>query len=449
MAFPIRLGRFLWGRVATFQKGTSPPDPNDVVTPDERYNIRLLTLEAPFTSVALTGIVNFFALFAIRLGASNALIGWLTSGPALISLLFLVPLGRLTQGARSYAHVMAAGALGQRVFVLALALVPFLPPAWRPWSVVAAVTVSTLPSVLWVLGFHAACGEMFGPRRMARLVSQRWAAANAANVISVLLLGRLVDALPFPLNFQLLFVGVGLITLLTVFFVLRLRLPALDPSEGEPPAGQAKPQESAWQWIKRHRACVRYEMGIFIGYLALFAAVPLFRIHWVRDLGATGAWLGGITAAASAGVMVGNLLWGRWSRPDRDRRNLLIASAGAMGLYPILVGSSNSLLLQAGIVMLGGFLAAGNDLILFNRTVQVTPRRQRPTFIAIHNVVTNLAGFLAPVASAALVDVLGARSVLWAVGALGFAGALAIYVLGWDEERADGGRPAPSPAPAG
>ena len=84
------------------------------------------------------------------------------------------------------------------------------------------------------------------------------------------------------------------------------------------------------------------------------------------------------------------------------------------------------------VVALVGFFAGG-DLILFNRMVQVSPRKRRPTFLAIHNITASVAAFVAPLISAALADSLGTRAVLFGVAALGLVGALLIYLLGWRE----------------
>ena len=431
---PANWFRLLVGRLGIVRRGSAQPDPYDIVTPEERYNSRLLTLEAPLSSLALGGVVNFFALFALQMGASNSVIGWLTSGPALISLLWLAPSGRLVQRSRSYARSMAVAALSHRVLLVALVLVPFLPREWRPWGVVVLVSVASMPATIWGLAFQAACGEMFDPRHMSRLIGRRWASANIANVVGTLALGKLVDVLPSPLSFQVLFAGVGLITLFTVWMILRLRLPPRDLlEEGPAAAGEVIAGRSLLNQLARYRPFILYEVGILVGYLALYAAIPLYRIYWVRDLGATGAWIGILTAALSTGATAGSLLWGRWSRPARDRRNGLITTIGAMALYPLLTGAFNLLAPQVFVAVMAGFFVGGSDLILFNRTVQVSPRKRRPTFLAIHSIVASAAGFVGPLVSAALADSLGTRAVLFGVAALGLVGALLIYLLGWRE----------------
>jgi MFS family permease len=426
---PVDWMRVLGERLGIVRRGLAPPDPADIVTPEERRNTGLLIAEAPFTNLALGAVVNFFALFAIQLGASNSMVGWLSSGPALVALLWLLPAGRLIQRAENYGRALALGALVQRIMLLGLAAVPLLPAAWRAWGVIFVVTLNTLPANIWGLSLHASTGELYQPRHLTRLVGMRWAAGNVSGVVSTLLLGRLLDVLAFPFNFQVMFAGVAVISLATVWIVLQLRYPPRDEEGGT--VAQVTSLRSLAKQLSQHRAFMRYEVGVVLGYMALLGAVPLYRIYWVRDLGANGAWVGGLTAAFSVGVTAGNLLWGRWSRPMTERRNMLIATLGMMGLYPIFVSLFPSLPLQLPVVTLAGFFSGGNDLLLFNRTVQVTPRKQRPTFIAAHNLTVNAAGFVAPLISSSLVGLIGTRLVLAGVGVLGVLRAALIYWLGW------------------
>ena len=419
-------GRF---RIAGRWIGSS--DPADELTPEEHYNSKLLAIEAPFGVLATGGVSNFFALFAIQLGASNSLVGWLTSGPALINLLWVIPGGRLIQRSKKFASPMAYGALLQRMVLISLALIPLLPGELQSIGLVILVTLASVPDAVRWLALQTACGEMFQPRHMAKAVGRRWATMSICMVVFTPLLGQFVDLLPYPLNFQLLFAGIGLVGMATVWLALRLRLPPRDlEMEGQP---KGKEDRSLLRQFRGQRAFIRFEIAMLVLHLAVFGAAPLFRIYWVRDLGATGLWLGVLTAAGSIGSAMGILLWGRLSRPERDRRNVLITSIGAVALYPLLSAAFDILLPQVGVALLAGFFAGGNGLMLFNRTVQVSPRKQRPTFLAIHSITVNAAGFVAPLVSAALADSLGTRNVLLLVGVLGLVGALLIYLLGWSQ----------------
>jgi hypothetical protein len=63
--------------------------------------------------------------------------------------------------------------------------------------------------------------------------------------------------------------------------------------------------------------------------------------------------------------------------------------------------------------------------------VRLSPREERPNFIAVHNFVLSIAGVTAPLVSTALVGNLGTRPTLALAGVFGLVGAALIYGLGW------------------
>jgi len=430
MSFLRRVVRSTMTRLGIVQETGVVVDP---LSPDEDYNSKLLAYEAPLGVLASGSVANFYALFAIQSGFSNTLVGWLASGPALINLLWIIPSGRLIQRSRSYTHPMAIGALAQRLVLISIALIPFLPAPWRPWGLVALVTLAAMPDSMRWLALQAASGEMFQPEHMARAMGRRWAVMSVCTVILTPLMGKFIDLLSFPANFQLLFAGVGLTTLGTIWFVLRLRLPEREMDVPKQPAQYHRSVRTRLSEIGRYRSFILYEAGILVLQMAALGAAPLFRIYWVRDLGANGSWVGALTAAAAIGSTAGIILWGRWSRPDRDRRNILICCIGIVSLYPLLAAAFSNLPAQVGVAMLSGFFSGGNSLMLFNRTVQISPRRQRPTFLAIHNITSNAAGFVAPLATAGLADALGTRPALWIAAGVGLVASVMIYLMGWGE----------------
>jgi len=415
----VKLWQRAWARV-------NPP--GDGADAEERRNAWWFALEAPFSQLPFA-VSSFYALFAIQLGASNAVVGWLTSGPALVNLLWIIPAGALVQASKNYAHPFALGAFLQRLLMMSLALVPFLPAAWRPWSLVVIVMVVAVPWAMRNLAFQAISGEMFSPRNFNRYVGLRWAIMSVTDVLTMPILGRLMDVVRFPLNFQLLFGGVGLLTLLAVGLILRLRAPAHPKparrggADGQKPAGPP--------FWRTYREFILFEIGVMVSYLALNASAPIARIYWVRDLQANGAWVGALTAAASVGMMLGTLVWSRLIVGRRLRLLVLALSAIYFGLNALLTSALNNLAALVALGVVVGLAAGSAELAIFNRMFRVSPRERRPFFLSLHNVVANGAAFVGPFISTYLADTWGTRPALAAMGAVGLAGAALIYLLGW------------------
>jgi len=405
--------------------GTEPP------SADERYNSNWVRFEVPITNLAFI-LGGFLPLFAIQLGASNQQVGWLTSGPALLNLLWLIPCGRLVQRAFSYRWPLIVGMIGQRLLLACVALVPFFPPIWRPWALVAIAALVAIPQMMWILAFQSAMSEMFAPRRMTIFMGQRWSVGGISSMVFNWVIGRLLDLIAFPLNFQSIYLATGVLTQSSLLMALRLRFPPRSRPAAEPNGGQVRPTLA--QTLRQHGAFARFELGILAAYMAVYAALPLFSIYWVRELGASAGWVGAMNGLNALGGMVGTFLWGRWCNVGQDRRNLLIASCAIMAGYPLMTAAFGSLPPLLAVTAVAGFFGGGNELQIFNRVVRFAPRDQRPSFIALHNVTLSLAGVVAPLASTSLATQLGARPMLALAGALGLAGAVLIYMVGWGRE---------------
>jgi hypothetical protein len=397
---------------------------------DERHNRRVLQVEGIFAGLPANAMGSFFAVFAIALGATNTQVGMITSGPALMSLLCTIPIGRLLQRSRGYVRPIQGALIAHRLLLMALALIPWLPESLRPMGVVALVMLATAPAAVREIGWQSICGVIFSPTTRAYSIGSVWAATNLTSMAWMLLMGHVTDVAPFPVSYQIIFGAGGFIALASVWLMARVRLPDMQPI-GSLVADAPRRGLGPGDLWRRYRSFVLFEVGILIGYLAIFGAMPLYPTYWVRDLGAAGIWLGVMPAAFRLGSTPGNLLWGRWLRPDRQRLIGLITNCGTMGLYPLATALFTNLTPLVGVCAVAGFLDGGNGVVVLNRLIQVSPKSERPTLLAIHSMLANVCMLIAPLISTALVDVLGTRSVLVGVGLLGLLGGVTIYFLGW------------------
>jgi MFS family permease len=408
--------------------GSGVSEPESRPTAEELHNWKALRLETPWGGLAFGSAPAFYALYAIQLGASNAEVGWLTSGPALIQLAWLLPCGWLLQRARSYTSALNLAIILQRLALVLLAGVPLLPAGWRPLGLIVLVTLAALPSAMWGVAWQATAGELFRPPVFARLVGQIWAYSNLAQTGWMLALGWLVDRLRFPTNFQALYLSVGIVTLIPILYMLRLRFPARQPA---PAAGRRIALGSVLGDRQRQRALGGFQLGVFIGYIGFFAAAPLLRIYWVRELGGAGGWVGALTAAFLLGATLGNLFWGRRFRPRTLRQMCLIVTLGSMATYALFTAAFHTLPPLLAVCAWAGFFDGGVGLSFLNRLFQIAPARQRATFVAIHSLTINLAAFLGPLGSTAVADYAGVRLALALCGLVGLIGAGLVYWLGW------------------
>ncbi|MCW5854319.1 MAG: hypothetical protein KIT87_29895, partial [Anaerolineae bacterium] len=91
----------------------------------EARTIRLLYIEI-FGAGVYNAIITFNGVYALRLGASNQLIGWLSSVPSLVVALFTLVAGQQVERSQNRLALVSRTVLLYRLGFLAIALMPLV-----------------------------------------------------------------------------------------------------------------------------------------------------------------------------------------------------------------------------------------------------------------------------------------------------------------------------------
>jgi MFS family permease len=394
---------------------------------DEEANTRYLYLEIAWWGILSGLAASFLSVFVLRLGGSNTLIGLLTSLPALITILWLVPAGRIIERQRGRLRLVLVTGVLMRLAYLLVALVPLVFVAFRAEAVVAVVVLGTIPASMAMVAFSVMLAEVVPVQRRARVVGLRNFLVSISSTLAVLLGGWFLDLVPFPANFQWLFAAGFLTSLVGMHYLSRLQVPD-PPAPSSPAVASRQPLATRLlghlRMLWGHRAFARFALCSFTYHWGLYLTIPLYSIYWVRYLHASDSWIGFIAMVLGVVTALAFPFWGHQAS-RRGARKVLLVSALAGTLYPILTGLSPSVeaLLIAAVV--GGVASAGFGLSLFNRLLEVTPDQRRPSFLAAYNVLINIAVFVAPLIGTALIDSIGIVNALLLGGLLRFVGFLA------------------------
>jgi MFS family permease len=322
--------------------------------------------------------------------------------------------------------VLVTGVL-MRLAYLLVALAPLVFVAFRAEAVVAVVVLGTIPASMSMVAFSVMLAEVVPVQRRARVVGLRNFLVSVSATLAVLLGGWFLELAPFPANFQWLFAAGFLTSLVSIYYLSRLQVPDA-PVPSTPVAAPRTPLArrllSHLAMLSGHRPFARFALCSFAYHWGLYLTIPLYSIYWVRYLHASDSWIGFIGMVLGAVTALAYPFWGQQAS-RRGTRKVLLVSAFAGTLYPILTGLSPSVepLLIAAVV--GGVASAGFGLSLFNRLLEVTPDERRPSFLAAYNVLINIAVFAAPMIGTALIDNIGIVNALLLGGLLRFAGFLA------------------------
>ncbi len=379
----------------------------------------------------LSGITStFVSVFAIRLGASNTLVGLLVSLPALINIFWLIPSARIIERQRRRLPIIVLAGFLQRVGYLLVALMPFVLRTHRPEALVALVALITFPAAMASVAFTSLIAEVVPIGKRAQVVSTRNVLVSIISTVTMLISGKLLDLLPFPLNYQLLFGAGFAASLVSLYYVSRIQIADASVAESRPrhKTPLALSLRRSLKQIANQRDFVRFSASAFVFQWGLYLPSALYAIYRVKNLGASDTWIGLLSMAMSAVTVVAYFYWGRVISRKGNRRVLLISSLGVV-LYPVLTGLSPRVELLLLPSIIAGIFGAGFNLSFFNTLLEVCPQERRPSYVALNTTVINVAAFLAPLLGASLANRLDIRVVFFIAGAVRLLGAGFFYLL--------------------
>lgn len=374
-------------RLNPFQRSPdTPPTPAQV-----EANIAHLVWDIGWFGVAWGTVISFLQVYVVRLGASSLLVGAITYGPALVGVLWQLPAARLmTRSGYRMRWVIGGGFLYRLMFLL-VALVPFVVLNGRAQVTAILWLVQAIPSTVSNTAFLAMLADAVPADRITQVVGWRIAAFGVANTLSSLLGGRLLEFLPFPLNYQVLFLIGFTASLISWWHVNRIHVPDRAPDHGQ--HGRMLGQMAA---TLRYPRFGRFLAAVGMLQLALGMIAPLLPIYWVRQLGADDGQISIVLTVFSGAMVLGSLIIRRLV--DKIGRERVLA-VGALGyiLYPLLTSFSPSIWWLVPWAALAGSLNAAMSVTLFDNLMSVTPDADRTNYIAMYNVVINLALFAGPI----------------------------------------------------
>lgn len=376
-------------------------------------NVRINIYHGVIAQTALNMAAPFIGIFAVKSGASDFQVGLLSSGPALVSLLSMVPGGKLVDRHPAKKKILIRLILLQRLFYLFISTIPFFTADRRAWLLVLAVAFMNIPASIANVGWQAFISTVIPASLRADAFAARNRLMNVVGTIAVLATGRAIDILGFPLGYQVAFAAAFVLTLVEIWVFGKIEEGAVsgekarmsDP-QGARDGGSRSTVFADMRELLRHERFVRYMLGSMLFYLCWQIPWPLFTLYQVKVLGANNLWVSLLNLANTGGSLVG---YGFWARQINRHGNLKTLFMSTLGIFivPLAYAFSRNLATVATFNLLTGAIFSGVNLALFNALLEVTPEERKATYIAYYTTAVNGSAILAPMFGVGLLNLLG------------------------------------------
>ncbi len=379
-----------------------------------RFGMKVAVAEGALFAV-WTGMIggHFLTGYLLYLGASTSQIGLIAAlGPlSTLSMLFAAYLLALLPRRKPF---MVGTALWHRTLWSLAGFVPLvLPRGTWVWTYLAVYFAAYLGVSLAGPAWQSMMADMVPGQIRGRYLGLRNAVVQVASILTVLVAGRYLDAHPGGEGFRTLYaVGLPVALLNVAAFVL----------QPEPPYVRQKPQ-SIWTHLAmplRSRPFVA--AALFGGGLAVAGglAAPFYGVRMIKDLQLSYGLIATISSAGTAAGILGYLAMGRIVDRVGERTTLgvLPVLTALVPLTWLLIGPRSYVLLY-GVTFLSGVLGATQALAMTTFSYAITPRQDRPVYLAVFSAASGLGGFVAPIVGG------------WVEGRFGFTAITAASAAGY------------------
>jgi len=403
-----------------------------------RPNFIHLYLDIGWFGILSGSSVSFLSIYATRLGATGIQIGLLSSMAAAVSLALAIPAGRWLETQNINKAVFRASVLTRLGYLLWVPLPWLFNEQAQVWALIVIALLMAIPLTPLSVGFNALFAGSVPPRWRAHVAGVRNVAFAIAFMLSSLGSGYLLEHLPFPAGYQIVF-GIGFIGAAMSSLHLYLMKPLEVTATTLPPRPVPAPIKKALAPRQQLQTAIRFDIWktpfrntllVFLGFhLTHYMAAPLFPLYQVRQLHLTDDQIGIGTALFYLTVLLGSMRLDILVR-DFGHKTVTGVSVAGLVMYPLLLAFSMSPADFYWTSVLGGLNYALLIGSYANYLLEEIPIQDRPAHLAWYNVILNTSILIGSLAGPLLSRAVGLAGALILVAVLRFLSGLAILKWG-------------------
>ncbi len=421
---------------------------------EHRANFMHLYLDIAWFGVVSGSAISFLAVFATRQGADGFQLGVLNAAPAIIGLIFTLPAGAWLRN-RPISRSVFWTSIFHRFFYLVWAMLPFfLARHLQVWSLVLTVFLMSIPGTALSIGFNAMFAATVPMEWRGHVTGVRNALLSLVFIITSLISGQILDNLPFPTGYQVVFgigfLGAAMSSLHLYFIHPTVEIP--HPSSGRSLGDLARP--GIWRTVGdglRAGVGLRFlarngkrpflpskvlnspfrsvVLLLFVFHFTQYLAIPLFPLYWVRELELSDKIISLGTAVFYVTVLLGSMFLGNLTHQLGNKR-IFALGATIMSSYPLLTSltqETSFFLFTSAVGGVAWSLAGG---AIANYILERIPGEDRPPYLAWYNLAFNGGILLGSLGGPLLANIIGLGTALMVIAIGRFLVALSFWKWG-------------------
>jgi hypothetical protein len=409
-----------------------------------KRNFRNVQIDAVGVGLA-SAAGPFLPVFLARLGASNFQVGLLTSMPGATGLVLAFFVGRFLQTRRKIVPWFSLSRLMVLSSYALTGLVTLILP--RNHAVVSTLVIwafATLPQTALSVCFSVVMNAVAGRDGRYNLLSRRWAILGLTSFAATFAVTELLNRVPFPLSYEIMFLGLSLGGLISFYFSSRISLPEQTP----PPLASGKTAGEALRntlsLLRQQPAFIAISSKRFVYLSAVALAAPIMPLYFVHVVKASDGSIGIINMTFTFAMLGGYMVW-PWVSRRRGGRFVLLATTLGMVLYPLLTATTRRVSLIIVYTAIAGLFQGGLDLVFFDEYMKTIPDEYSAILVSLEQSIQYLSTIASPLIGTSLANYIGLGGTLWVSAGLRLAGFL-LFLLPKKGRPAETGKLTQQPA---
>jgi MFS family permease len=404
-------------------------------------NIRINIIHGMFNVAALDMVNPFLGIFAIKLGASKFLVAMLSSAPAAVSLLAMIPLAGYVDRSTRKKRLTFLFLLAHRIFFLFIACIPFFDASIRAMLFVALIAVMNFPGAIGNVAWQSFISRIIPPELRVTAFAARNRLMNLVGTTLTVIAGLVLDRLKYPVGYQIFFTSAFLIGMFELWVFNKLEE---TPAEESPVVNRTSTSEEISGVYTRfrdfireflaHPRFIRYMLASILFYFSWQIAWPLFSWYQVKVLGANNLWVSLLSLMNTGGSLVGYGFWVKVLNRHGNLKTLFYATS-VIFIVPAIYAFSHSLYIVAAFNLIVGAIFSGVNLALFNALLEVTPEERKTSYIAYYNTAITISAIIAPIVGVGLLNLMSFRWAFIVCAILRILGSLCFWLVNQIDER--------------